>query len=208
VHRRRATPRLSERGEGGRRPPRPERAPQRRDALRSREAILASARELFASGREVPMYEIGRHAGVGQATLYRHFSARAEIVAAISREQVERIEQLAAEHAAEADAILSVLAASAEMLASIHDLVAILRDDATLAPVLVELRARTRAVLEVALARSRPSGLLRADLAADDLVVVLNMVNGALAGVVASPAERSAVAARALALALDGLRTR
>jgi AcrR family transcriptional regulator len=176
--------------------------------VRSREAIPASARELFASGRDVPMYEIGRHAGVGQATLYRHFGDRSAIVAAISREQVERIEQLAAEHATEADAILVVLAASAEMLASIHDLVAIVRDDATLAPVLVELRARMRAVLEVALERSRPSGLLAADLAADDLVMVLNMVNGALAGVVASAAERSAVAARALALALDGLRTR
>jgi AcrR family transcriptional regulator len=182
--------------------------PQRRDAVRSREAILASARVLFASGRDVPMYEIGRHAGVGQATLYRHFGDRSAIVAAISREQVERIEQLAAEHATAADAIVVVLEASAEMLASIHDLVAILRDDATLAPVLVELRARMRAVLEAALERSRPSGLLAADLAAEDLVMVLNMVNGALAGVVASAQERSAVAARALALALDGLRTR
>jgi len=153
------------------------------------------------------MYEIGRHAGVGQATLYRHFGDRPAIVAAISREQVERIEQIAAEHATEADAILIVLEASAEMLASIHDLVAILRDEATLAPVLAELRARMRAVLEGALARSRPSGVLGPDVAADDLVLVLNMVNGALGGVV-DQAERSAVAARALALALDGLRTR
>ncbi|HZL55305.1 MAG TPA: TetR family transcriptional regulator [Solirubrobacteraceae bacterium] len=199
---------------GGRRAPRAatapepvEPAPLRADAARSREAILASARELFASGRDVPMYEIGRHAGVGQATLYRHFGDRPAIVAAISREQVERIEQIAAEHATEADAILIVLEASAEMLASIHDLVAILRDEATLAPVLAELRARMRAVLEGALARSRPSGVLGPDVAADDLVLVLNMVNGALGGVV-DQAERSAVAARALALALDGLRTR
>ena len=153
------------------------------------------------------MYEIGRHAGVGQATLYRHFGDRPAIVAAISREQVERIEQVAAGHAPEADAILIVLEASAEMLASIHDLVAILRDEATLAPVLAELRARMRAVLEGALERSRPSGVLGPDVAADDLVLVLNMVNGALGGVV-DQAERSAVAARALALALDGLRTR
>ena len=181
-------------------------APLRRDAQRSREAILAAARELFASGRDVPMYEIGRHAGVGQATLYRHFEDRSAIVAAISREQVERIELLAAAHTEEPEAILVVLAASAEMLASIHDLVAILRDETTLAPVLAELRARMRAVLEGALERSRTSGLLRDDVQADDLVMVLNMVNGALGGVVAR-AERSKVAIRALSLAVDGLRT-
>jgi AcrR family transcriptional regulator len=174
--------------------------------VRSREAILASARELFASGRDVPMYEIGRHAGVGQATLYRHFGDRSAIVAAISREQVERIEQLAAEHETDADAILVVLEASAEMLAAIHDLVAILRDEATLAPVLAELRGRMRAVLDGALRRSRPGKVLRADVKTDDLVLVLNMVDGALGGVAAN-AERSAVAGRALALALDGLKT-
>ena len=152
------------------------------------------------------MYEIGRHAGVGQATLYRHFGDRSAIVAAISREQVELIEQLAAEHSQEQRGILTVLEASAEMLAAIHDLVAILRDEATLAPVLAELRGRMRAVLDGALARSRPGKVLRADVKTDDLVLVLNMVNGALGGVAAN-AERSAVAERALALALDGLRT-
>jgi AcrR family transcriptional regulator len=152
------------------------------------------------------MYEIGRHAGVGQATLYRHFGDRSAIVATISREQVELIEQLAAEHSEDQRGILAVLDASAEMLASIHDLVAILRDEATLAPVLAELRGRMRAVLDGALARSRPSKVLRADVKTDDLVLVLNMVNGALGGVAAN-AERSAVAERALALALDGLRT-
>ena len=185
-------------------PPEP---PLRRDAARSREAILTAARELLASGRDVPMYEIGRHAGVGQATLYRHFGDRSAIVAAISREQVERIELLAAENASREDAILIVLEASAEMLASIHDLVEILRDDAALAPLLAELRARMRAVLEQALEASRRSGVLGADAQADDVVMVLNMVNGALGGVVA-PAQRSAVARRALTLALDGLRAR
>ena len=181
-------------------------APLRKDAARSREAILAAARELFARSRDVPMYEIGRHAGVGQATLYRHFGDRSAIVAAISREQVELIERVAAEHSDDQRGILAVLEASAEMLAAIHDLVAILRDEATLAPVLAELRERMRAVLDGALARSRPSAVLRADVKTDDLVLVLNMVNGALGGVAAN-AERSVVAGRALSLALDGLQT-
>jgi AcrR family transcriptional regulator len=179
--------------------------PLRKDAARSRAAILTAARELFSSGRDVPMYEIGRRAGVGQATLYRHFPDRAAIVAAISREHVERIEAIAAEHEADEGAILIVLDAAADMLVRIHDLVGILREDATLAPVLAELRQRMLVVLDATLARSRASDLLREDLRAEDLQLVLNMINGALTGI-ASTAERTTAATRALDLALQGLR--
>jgi len=179
--------------------------PLRKDAARSRAAILTAARELFSSGRDVPMYEIGRRAGVGQATLYRHFPDRVAIVAAISREHVERIEALAAEHDDDGRAILIVLDAAADMLVRIHDLVGILREDATLAPVLNELRQRMLVVLDATLDRSRASDLLRDDLQADDLLLVLNMINGALTGI-ATTAERTTAATRALDFALSGLR--
>ena len=178
--------------------------PLRKDAARSRAAILTAARELFSAGRDVPMYEIGRRAGVGQATLYRHFPNRAAIVAAISREHVERIEAIAAEHEENSRAILIVLDVAADMLVRIHDLVGILREDATLAPVLDELRQRMRVVLGATLERSRASDLLRDDLRADDLLLVLNMINGALTGI-ASSAERTTAATRALDLAVHGL---
>jgi AcrR family transcriptional regulator len=180
--------------------------PLRKDAARSRAAILTAARELFSAGRDVPMYEIGRRAGVGQATLYRHFPDRAAIVAAISREHVERIEAIAAEHEENSRAILIVLDGAADMLVRIHDLVGILREDATLAPVLDELRQRMRVVLGATLDRSRASDLLRDDLRADDLLLVLNMINGALTGI-ATTAERTTAAARALDLAVHGLRS-
>jgi AcrR family transcriptional regulator len=180
-------------------------SPLRKDAARSRAAILTAARELLSSGRDVPMYEIGRHAGVGQATLYRHFPDRSAIVAAISSEHVDRIEATAAEHSEDDRAILIVLRAAADMLVSIHDLLGILREDATLAPVLDELRQRMLAVLDAALARSRPSQLLREDLRTEDLMLALSMINGALVGI-ATPAERTTAATRALELALDGLR--
>jgi AcrR family transcriptional regulator len=176
----------------------------RKDAARSRKAILDAARDLFSGGRDVPMYEIGRRAGVGQATLYRHFPDRSAIVATLSREHVERIEATAADHADDDRAVLSVLHEAAGMLVCIHDLVGILREDATLAPVLNELRQRMRAVLETSLESSRAVRLFRDDLQVDDLVLVLNMVNGALTGV-ATRAERGAAAARALDLALNGL---
>lgn len=53
----------------------------RADAARNREALLASARTLFAQhGLEVPLEHVARAAGVGIATLYRHFPTRASLV--------------------------------------------------------------------------------------------------------------------------------
>jgi len=180
-------------------------SPLRKDAARSRAAILTAARELFSAGRDVPMYEIGRRAGVGQATLYRHFSDRSAIVAAISREHVERIEARAAEHREDPEAILVVLDAAVDMLVCIHDLLGILREDITLAPVLDELRRRMRAVFDGALNRSRAGHVLREEIRTEDLLLVLNMIKGALTGI-ATPAQRATAASRALDLALSGLR--
>ena len=151
------------------------------------------------------MVEIGRRAGVGQATLYRHFSDRTAVIAAIAGEHVERIELVAHEDADEGRALLAALEAGVGMLVSIQDIVAILRSDAALAPLLAELRARVRIALDGTLAAARAARIVGNEVETDDLVLVLQMVNGAVSGL-ASERERAATAARALELALDGLR--
>jgi AcrR family transcriptional regulator len=53
----------------------------RADALRNRERIVAAARDAFiAYGADAPLDEIARRAGVGNATLYRHFSDRRQLI--------------------------------------------------------------------------------------------------------------------------------
>ena len=74
-------------------------SPQRKDAARNREAILDAARELMARSADFPLYEVARRAGVGQATLYRHFPDRATLAATIARELHEEIGAAVAEHA-------------------------------------------------------------------------------------------------------------
>jgi AcrR family transcriptional regulator len=61
--------------------PRPERA----DAARNRQRVLAAAEELFArrGARDVTMEEIARTAGVGKGTLYRCYPDRASIAVAL-----------------------------------------------------------------------------------------------------------------------------
>jgi AcrR family transcriptional regulator len=64
----------------------------RADAARNRDTLLAVATRVFAaSDGEPSMRAIAREAGVGIATLYRHFPTRESLVAAIYQDQVERL---------------------------------------------------------------------------------------------------------------------
>src|SRR3954454_3860236 len=69
-----------------------EQRPQRADARRNRERILAAAREAFAeAGRDVQMPDVARAAGVGVGTLYRHFPAKEDLVRALVRDKVQAV---------------------------------------------------------------------------------------------------------------------
>jgi AcrR family transcriptional regulator len=64
--------------------------PQRRDAQRNRDAIVAAAREVYCDhGLEAPLEEIARRAGVGIGTLYRHFPSRVELLDAVLADTVQ-----------------------------------------------------------------------------------------------------------------------
>ena len=93
---------------------------ERKDAQRNREAILCAARELFADCADVPMYEVARRAGVGQATLYRHFPDRRDLAAAVLVEEMESTEQLAVEHAGDPDAFFLLLRDVVETMACFY----------------------------------------------------------------------------------------
>jgi AcrR family transcriptional regulator len=56
----------------------------RADAERNRLAVVAAARAVFGErGLDAPLDEIARRAGVGNATLYRRFPSRHQLVAAV-----------------------------------------------------------------------------------------------------------------------------
>lgn len=65
-------------------------SPKRADAIRNQEALLRAAAAVFAeSGVAAPVREVAARAGVGVATIYRHFPTRADLVVAVFRHQVE-----------------------------------------------------------------------------------------------------------------------
>jgi AcrR family transcriptional regulator len=60
------------------------------DAQRNIDALLSAAKEEFAtSGVEVNVRAIAARAGVGTATLYRHFPLRSDLVAAVFRREID-----------------------------------------------------------------------------------------------------------------------
>jgi AcrR family transcriptional regulator len=64
-------------------------APRRADAQRSYERLLAAATEVFGErGADAPLDEIARRAGIGNATMYRHFPTRSDLLIAVYADEV------------------------------------------------------------------------------------------------------------------------
>ena len=64
--------------------------PLRADVRRNRDAIVASAARAFAErGPNASLEDIARDAGVGSATLHRHYPTRDALIAAVYRRQIE-----------------------------------------------------------------------------------------------------------------------
>lgn len=72
-------------------PPNSKRGP-RSDATRNAKVLLTAARELLDEvGNDIALDQVARRAGVGNATLYRHFPTREDLLAAVYADEVEAL---------------------------------------------------------------------------------------------------------------------
>ena len=149
--------------------------PLRADALRNRDRIISAARLVFAEqGSRAALDEIARTAGVGNATLYRHFPCRAELMSQVMRDVVERIAGHARAALDEGRDAFDVLCQV--LLATIDERLGVLctalgamtmEED----PELFAARDRLTAVTEQLVQRAQRNGALRADVSTGDLVM-------------------------------------
>ncbi len=71
---------------------------RRSDAARNTELLLSAAKKLFADrGPDVALDEVARLAGLGNATLYRHFPTRSDLLVAVYADEVTALCQRGAE---------------------------------------------------------------------------------------------------------------
>jgi AcrR family transcriptional regulator len=183
----------------------PIRAP-RADAIRNRDQLLAVATRVFASaGSESSMRAIAREAGVGIATLYRHFPTRESLIDAGYPDQVVRLTAGARELLGQ----LAPAAALRRWMDLFGDWIATKNGMLDTLLAMIEsgeiAHAQTRTELLAAITEmldaGRAAGDLRADVTAEDIAA-------SLIGLftVAHPTEHEAKAARLLNILMDGLR--
>lgn len=181
-------------------------AERRSDARRNRDRILQAARELFGDSAAVPMYEVARRAGVGQATLYRHFPDRHALIDTISEIEFAGLAELAAQQADRPDGVVVLLGDLTERMARLRGLAEVIRTEST-DGTHANRRDEIGALLGGPLATGQAAGVIRADLDLDDIFRMIHMIEGAVLGE-RDPTRRAVTADRAQELLIDGLRPR
>ncbi len=177
--------------------------PQRADARRNYDKLLAAGRDAFTEdGREASLEDISRRAGVGIGTLYRHFPNRQALLEAVYVEEVNALCRSAVDLAGEPPwealvgwirrfvGYLATKQALAEELLAYRD-----RD----ADVFKACRAAMYAGGEPLLVRAQEAQVVRAD---TNIAEVIQLVGGIAKIQVAEPEQLD----RLLDVTLDGLR--
>ncbi len=176
------------------------------DAQRNIDALLAAAKEEFAAhGVDVSVRAIAARAGVGTATLYRHYPLRSDLIAAVFRREIDdcaaEAPLLAAAH--EPDKALELwLQRYTEFVATKHGLAAAVHSGD---PAFTGLRAYFEELVGPALERllrnAEAAGAVRGGVDPLDLL-------GAVANLCIPPpgTRDNSRAHRMVALLIDGLR--
>ncbi|MFJ9777742.1 TetR/AcrR family transcriptional regulator [Kitasatospora sp. NPDC101157] len=178
----------------------------RADARRNRERILEAAVRAFSEkGPDVAIDAIAKAAGVGSATLYRHFPTREALVEAAYRNELARVcdsaTKLLADHAPDRairlwmDGFIDYVAAKQGMADALRAAVASGADP------FAETLDRLGTALDSLLHAGAEAGLLRPHI--DPLDVGFSLAGVAL--ITSAPDQRER-AGRLLDLLLDGLR--
>lgn len=178
--------------------------PQRADARRNRERILAAAEKVFADkGSAASTEEVAVAAGVAIGTVFRHFPTKADLLAAIVKDLLARLEAEVAELAdgPPETALFTFFTGLVERAAAkkaVVDLLAAGGVDVRVAEPIESLRRGIGTLLR----NAKRAGAVRADVRLDEVLALMTATSqGALAG-----GWSPALSRRALAVIFAGLR--
>jgi AcrR family transcriptional regulator len=150
----------------------------RADAFANVSRIVAAAREVFSNeGPSATLTQVATRAGVGNATLYRHFPNRQALAAAVYEDifvsEVEPVISALIASAAPRESFLDVLERLTEVMCQQRPLLPSLDH---LAELTVALFHRNRDLVDALVATGRATGDLRPDLTPEDLPTFVAMV--------------------------------
>lgn len=179
--------------------------PMRADARRNYDRLLAAASDAFgAYGADASLDDIARNAGVGNATLYRHFPTREALLDAVLHDRVQTLCAQAEElHGSESPdaALVTWLRLLVAHVTTYRGLAAWLMSPATGQEASLSVcRELIRAAGSSLLVRAQQSGAVRPDIDAPQL---LKFAHAIALATEQTPGE----ADQLLSLLMDGLRT-
>jgi AcrR family transcriptional regulator len=171
----------------------------RADARANREAVLSAATTLYVEhGVDVPFEDIAQRAGVGRATMYRHFPTRDALLLAMLEQLVAELEDVAADIPQTPSGFFRLFRAAVRLQVDNLPLVQLLP------PVLPEgvdrLRDRIDAVYRRPLDVAKTAGTVRPGLSTADVRVLVSMLSAVI-----RPQTSEADRRRALRLARTAL---
>ncbi|MYR46871.1 TetR/AcrR family transcriptional regulator [Streptomyces sp. SID5910] len=180
----------------------------RADALRNRERIVTAAREMFVEhGPDVPLDEVARRAGVGNATVYRNFPDRDALVREVVCSVMDRTARAAEDALAQTGDAFEALerfvhTAADERISALCPMVSSTFDQHH--PDLEAARDRVERLVSEVMERAAAAGQLRGDVGVGDVMIAAAQLSRPPAGTGCVSADR--FVHRHLQLFLDGLR--
>jgi AcrR family transcriptional regulator len=175
-----------------------QRRPHRADARRNFDAVLKAAAEAYTElGADASMEEIARRAGVGIATLYRHFPTRADLMECVYITSVDELVRYGhtLDQSNPRTALIAWLRAFGTHLATKHVLTTVLtRESRAYSP----SREAIYGFADPLFARAQQAGAVRGDVSADD---VMRLIFAVTAGAYTDEAQLE----RAVQIVLDGI---
>jgi AcrR family transcriptional regulator len=151
----------------------------RTDAARNRDHLIATAQAMAALGEEPTLNELARRAGVGVATVYRHFADATALIAAVMETQLAQLGALLERAVAKPDpgAGLRALFVDVLSLEMKHPMVARLVHAPH--PAVAQHFAKLQAAADVLVRRAKRAKALRTDVTAADVCRLLLGVHAA-----------------------------
>jgi AcrR family transcriptional regulator len=177
----------------------------RADAQRNIDALLQSAKTVFlTSGLDAPVREIAEKTGVGLGTLYRHFPQRADLIAAVFRNEIDACADAAPILAAEYEpfeALESWMQRYADFVATKRGLAPALHSgNPAFEPLRGYFEQRLRPAFRTLVESAAAAGKIRTDIDADDILSAVASL------CMSAHNDRPDHARRMVALLVDGLR--
>jgi AcrR family transcriptional regulator len=180
----------------------------RADAQRNRERIIAAAIEVFGErGLEASTAEIAHRAGVGEATLFRRFPSKDDLVIAIVEAQMREAVEIAADCLTDADPSAGLERFLTEMVErSVADrgIKESVKDNCIVSDQLEDVRRDLMGAMTQLVKRAQAAGAVRDDISGQDIGILIHSISASAE--LPFPGIRDDIWKRYLGLALDGLR--